>query len=379
MEAAKPITSLPNKIINFQEFYNYKQNYYIRISYTDNEELTIVCYNLEKLDNIRYEIKRNIQEIYQINNIFRQYINIKDIYDLIIDQINEEKCNIKENYESNLMFSFMISDIKGIKQNIELILRNIKNNNNYYQEYTNILSNEIKNLRNFANKEISKLKEEIKIIKDTISYYKETKNADYEKKPNEINNKRVCLNCGTKNDIKKCICGKYYCPTCISNEINIECKKQCYLFNNNLNTITEYYQISKFPLPKNFEAKIYYNKIDNNEPIRVGITFDKNIIYEKTYSLDSPKYNIYYRGNRFYSYEKGWSDLFHSDKNIKKEDYLTLKVKDGKLSYCLNGISLEDSYLINSNDINNKEMYLLIHRKNKVNECQIIYLYELND
>ena len=86
---------------------------------------------MEKLDNIRYEIKVKIQEIYQMNNIFRQYINIKDIYDLILDLINEQKCNVKENVEKNLIFSFMISDIKRINHNIEFILINV-NNNNYY-------------------------------------------------------------------------------------------------------------------------------------------------------------------------------------------------------------------------------------------------------
>ena len=101
---------------------------------------------MEKLDNIRYEIKVKIQEIYQMNNIFRQYINIKDIYDLILDLINEQKCNVKENVEKNLIFSFMISDIKRINHNIEFILINV-NNNNYYKEYINVLSNEIINLR----------------------------------------------------------------------------------------------------------------------------------------------------------------------------------------------------------------------------------------
>ena len=119
--------------------------------------------------------------------------------------------------------------------------------------------------------------------------------------------------------------------------------------------------------------------MEDNEAIRLGITFDSNIINEKDFNCDSPIYNIYYRGNRFYCYEKGWTDLFHSDTNIKKGDYLTLRVKDRILNYFLNGKSLADSYYINSSDINNKEMYLLIHRRNIINDCQIIYSYELYD
>lgn len=44
----------------------------------------------------------------------------------------------------------MISDIKRINHNIEFILINV-NNNNYYKEYINVLSNEIINLRKKIN------------------------------------------------------------------------------------------------------------------------------------------------------------------------------------------------------------------------------------
>ena len=60
-----------------------------------------------------------------------------------------------------------------------------------------------------------------------------------------------------------------------------------------------HYQISKFPLPKNFKAKIHFIKVDSFEAVRVGITFDSNIINEKRYNYDEPPYKIYYKGNRF--------------------------------------------------------------------------------
>ena len=257
----------------------------MKLSYTDNEKLIFICYDIKKLDGICYENSIGIQEIYNLNNIFRQYTNIKDIFELIIDLINEKKYNIIKNKENNLIFTFTITDIKRNNKNVDFILVN-KNNNNT-KEYIDILSNEIRTLRNDNNnnnKEIKELKEEIKIIKEMLI------------KSNIKSNEKVCLYCGSKNNLKKCICGKYFCEYCISNNKNIQCQKECFLFNNNLNTLTAFYQISKYPLPKNFEAKIHFIKVDM---IRAGITFDSNIINEKRYNYDEPPYKIYYKGNRF--------------------------------------------------------------------------------
>ena len=382
MEAPKPIIlQTPNKVVNYKEFYNYG-SYYLKISYINDDELNIISYDMEKLDNNRYEIKINIQEIYELNNIFRQYISIKDIYNLILDLINAQKCDINKNSENNLIFSFSISDIKRINHKIELILFE-ENDTNYYKEYINILSNEIRNLRkdNCNNndnyiREIKELKDEVKYIKDILS-----KNNIYDiinKEDNQNNNKlKLCLYCGCLKDLKKCFCGKYYCFKCISNNKNIKCKKNCYLFDNGLNRITAYYQISKFPLPKNFEAKIKYTQISRSENIRIGITFDSNIINEKNKDLDEPPYNIYYKGKRFYTYEKGWSDHFKSEITIKEGDDLIIKVKDGNMSYFHNDVSLGDPYPINN--CNNKEMHLLIHKRKDNLNCQLLYIYELID
>ena len=131
-------------------------------------------------------------------------------------------------------------------------------------------------------------------------------------------------------------------------------------------------------MPKNFEAKIHFNKVDL---IRFGITFDPNIIKEKNYDMDDPKYNIYYLGqtmSSFYAYEKGWLiKYFKSDRELKNGDDLILKVKGGKLNYLLNGNSIGDPYILNKDIIDNKNMFLLIHRRNDKSECQLKYIYEL--
>ena len=147
---------------NFHDFSKYG-NYYIKVFYTNKEELAIICYDLTLLDGIKYELKANIKDIYKINNSFIKYNNIKDIYQLIINLIEENRVILKKNANNNtLSFSFKISDEKKSDINIEFNLPNEKCNNS--QEYINILSSEIIYLRNSHNettKELQSLKEEL--------------------------------------------------------------------------------------------------------------------------------------------------------------------------------------------------------------------------
>ena len=64
---------------------------------------------------------------------------------------------------------------------------------------------------------------------------------------------------------------------CLQLGKNEECIQKCYLFQNGLNYTNQIYNISKYPLPKNFEAKISFSSVDW---VRTGITFNKDIILE---------------------------------------------------------------------------------------------------
>ena len=387
MEAPKPISIKKNILVDFKEFYNYTE-YYIKIFYTDDQELSIICFNIDKLDGIKYETNLKIEEIYNLNPILRQFINIKEIFEFILDLINENKIIIRRDNKI-LIFSFSITDIKQNTKTVDLNLINKDQNNS--KEYIRILSKEIINLRNNIsiltneiitlknninnNKEIKELKDEIKEMKNIISKFSFKSNNGNGNNKDSI---QKCNFCGKETDLKKCICGKFFCTKCISNNKNEECKNQCFLFNNDSNIITSYYQISKFPLPKNFEAKIKITSMEQSEWIRLGITFDSNIINEKRYYYDSPPYKIYYKGQRFYSYEENWIDEFIS-KSMSKGDEIIIKLKDGYLNYFQNGKSLGKSYPICKDFIKNNQMYLLIHRRNKNSECELISIYELMD
>jgi len=401
MEAPKPtFTTISGEVLKSKEYYNLS-NYYLKLFYTDGEQLDIICYNMKMLDGIKYELKINLEEIYEISNIFRQYTNMKDLYELFIDLINDNKYEIKNGNDNNLIFNLTISDIKRNNHIIKFILINEKSNNT--KEYISILSNEIKNLRmiNENNmQEIKVLKMENKEIKKEISdiksivleFQKNNNNNNVNhndndniklkaKKKKSIDNKLkkelFCSICKSMLNIKRCLCQEYYCDNCIINNKPEKCLKECFLFNNNTNKLSSFYNISKFPLPKNFEAKIHFTDVDL---VRIGITFDPNIIREIN-DDNSPNYKIYYihRDMRvFYDYhQKKWFRYFNGKNILKNGDDLTVILKDGKLGYLLNGKSIGDPYIVNSKDLNGENMYLLIHRRNTNSQCNLEYIYEI--
>ena len=369
MNAPKPSN---DKIISSKEFNDVK-DHYIKIYYTNNKDVFIICYNTQKLDGIKYKIKLNIQDIHNINPIFKDYNDIEEFFELIIGLINEDKISIYKYPDNNLLFSFTMPDDKKNDIKIDILLPKEKTNNP--SEYIKVLSKVIVDLRDKNNdntREIEELKEEMNKLKNLVLKY-----HNNEIKKNAVGEK--CFYCQQPKAFKKCICKKYICDNCILYNENIKCRSECFLFNNNTNKLNSYYNISKFPLPKNFEAKIHFIKVDM---IRVGITFDSNIINEKDGELDSPPYNIFYKSNgahKFYAYGKGWINLTTLNKLFKENDYLIMKVRDGKLSYILNGEDLGNSYGLNQKDIDSKKMFLLIHRREEESQCELKYVCEILD
>jgi len=406
MDAPKPtLVTVTGDVEKYNEYYNLGE-YYMKLFYTNNGELTIICYNMQVLDGTKYEVKLNLEKIYDLSNVFRQYTSMKELYGFIIDLINEGKYELKKN-ENNMILNFMITDIKKNEHNITFTLYNENNNN--AQEYINILSNEIKNMRITNNNNIKEIKElkkenediknEIKEIKKVLSQYvtnnktnqNESKlecfntfNINLKAKNNKLlkskNNdiiQKICSICKSKSHLKRCFCNKILCNNCLLNNKDELCQKEYYLFNNNLNKLNSLYNISKYPLPKNFEAKIHFSEVNF---VRIGITFDSKIANEKQ-DINSPNYKIYYLlqdMNTFFSYnENKWIKYFGGNNILKNEDDLTIILKNGELRYLLNGKDLGKSYIINDNDLDKEEMYLLIHRRNKYSQCELKYIYEI--
>ena len=152
-----------NSLVDFKE-YNNLNEYYIKVGYNNSNELIIVIYNTELLNNFRYEMKKGLEAIQSGNKYFKSNNHISDIYKLITNFINENKYKIKQNANDTITLT--------LNKIIDFNLNCHKNQNEYLQ----VLSNQIRNLRNKNNnysKTVTKLQEENANIKKEL---KELKN-----------------------------------------------------------------------------------------------------------------------------------------------------------------------------------------------------------
>ena len=149
------------------------------------------------------------------------------------------------------------------------------------------------------------------------------------------------------------------------------------IFHTGLNYTTEIYNISKYPLPKNFEVKLYFDSVSW---IRIGITFDKKII-DNQIDKDCPQYDIYYLLEdlqNFYCLKNNWRKVFNNNLlKLKNGSYLIMSMKNGKLKYKVNDVELDGFIEV---DFKNKgDMYILVHARNNNSKCSIISISEISD
>ena len=99
-----------------------------------------------------------------------------------------------------------------------------------------------------------------------------------------------CSICESNENLRRCLCKKIFCEKCFSYGKDLDCIKNCYLFHTGQKITTQTYHISKYPLPKNFEAKLFFPSV---HWIRVGISFNQEIV-ENQEDMNCPPYDIYY-------------------------------------------------------------------------------------
>ena len=165
-----------------------------------------------------------------------------------------------------------------------------------------------------------------------------------------------------------------FCIKCLNEKKNVDCFQSCYLFNNNLNYINQIYNISKYPLPKNCEIKLYFSSVDR---IRSGITLDKNIINHQT-DYNEPKYNIFYileDLKQFYSLDRKWTHFKGFERDLQSGDSLIIILSNEKIIFKVNENQIFEVSNISLND--DKERYLLVHNRNLKSKCNIAYITEI--
>ena len=184
-----------------------------------------------------------------------------------------------------------------------------------------------------------------------------------------------CFICESSDNLRRCVCKKSICHKCLTNGKNTECIQNCYVFQTGLKYTSLTYNISKYSIPKNFEAKILFVCVDW---IRTGISFNKEIISDQN-DANCPQYDIYCILEdlvQFYSKHNGWKNLFsRGGRGLKSGDYMTITLKNGELRYAINDADLGSVIKIDLSK--RKEIYLYIHARNTKSKAEIIYISEI--
>ena len=142
----------------YKEYYNLN-GYYLKIA-LENQQIFLICYNSILLDGIKYERCINSEAINKNDKI--RNLSTKELYEIIIDKL--EKKNFTINEENKHINLSLYKDFSN-NTNLYLPITIIKSHQYTKNEYENVLSNIILNLR----EENKRMKEEIDKIKNILS------------------------------------------------------------------------------------------------------------------------------------------------------------------------------------------------------------------
>jgi serine/threonine protein phosphatase PrpC len=124
-----------------------------------NTTFTVISYNSNLLNGIKYESKINSEEIKRNEKI--KNLTVYSLYELISKKISEKKALIQG--DLNAITLSLLENAKSFSNNdVQIIL--LKNNRSHTSEYENVLSNVIKNLK----EENRNIKNEINEIKNLV-------------------------------------------------------------------------------------------------------------------------------------------------------------------------------------------------------------------
>ena len=142
-----------------KDFYNL-QGYYLRLHLT-NQQLSLISYNSNLLDGIKYELQINSEDIKKNDKL--KNLTVLGLYELINNKIKENKIIIKGE-QNQVILSLLENKESNPNKDIQICL--LKNNKSFSSEYENVITNVIMNLkeenRNMRN-EINEIRNLLKI------------------------------------------------------------------------------------------------------------------------------------------------------------------------------------------------------------------------
>lgn len=149
----------------FKEYDNLN-GYYIKIIY-EEDNLSIIIYNIDLLDGIRYEFNNNIKELFKLTNVFKKLGKIEEIFKTITDIIDENNYTFIKR-DDKLFFIIKIEESQGGDKEISFMLsKKLKDNKN---DFIKIISESLKTLKISYNN-ILKEKEAKKINEKESTYF----------------------------------------------------------------------------------------------------------------------------------------------------------------------------------------------------------------
>ena len=150
-------------MLNFEsikEFYDLN-GYYLRL-YLTNQQLSLVSYNSNILDGIKYETNINSKDIIKNDKI--KNLTPKELSELIIKKIKENKIIVKG--DENIVILSLLNNIES-NPNKDIQISLLKNNKCITSEYENVISKIIMDLR----EENKNMRNEIKEIKNILKSF----------------------------------------------------------------------------------------------------------------------------------------------------------------------------------------------------------------
>ena len=123
-------------MLNFEsikEFYDLN-GYYLRL-YLTNQQLSLVSYNSNILDGIKYETNINSKDIIKNDKI--KNLTPKELSELIIKKIKENKIIVKG--DENIVILSLLNNIES-NPNKDIQISLLKNNKCITSEYENVIS-----------------------------------------------------------------------------------------------------------------------------------------------------------------------------------------------------------------------------------------------
>jgi hypothetical protein len=273
--------STPTGIKNAYDV-NFDDNYIFKLYYDKKDDfINIICYDIGEMENKKYEVNISKLELDIMNKLFKIYDTCQEIYDLIIENMNSERYEIKNSFGNDKLTIKLHFNIEKNDFEISLDMKP-KTQEDLTPPINYLLKNEIVKQR----KEIKILKEENESIKSELYDLKQIVD-------DLVNNKNVAVNKdGSNNSLKNKkeidITGKKIDNIFLKNlsnypnleklklcncniaDINImeKCRfKQLQILHLSNNQIKDISVFIKFQFQKLNELDLNHNKITNLEPL----------------------------------------------------------------------------------------------------------------